>query len=116
MRLKSELYAKEQDDIIYKIINILGITQENNTITLYDIDNNEIIKQQLMNLIPEIRQWFSFGHIYSISNPDKYKRPYISIIRQIPKKHYFFSQKEIGLTVNGIFIRTQQYHFQKVLK
>jgi len=56
MRLKTELYAKEQDDTIDKIIQIIGITTENNTITLYEIDNNEIIKQQLMELIPEIRQ------------------------------------------------------------
>ena len=44
MRLKTELYAKEQDDTIDKIIQIIGITTENNTITLYEIDNNEIIK------------------------------------------------------------------------
>ena len=113
MRIKSELYAKEQDDTIDKIIQIIGITTENNTITLYEIDNNEIIKQQLMELIPEIRTWFSFGHINPVSNPDKYKRPYISILRQIPKKHYIISQKEIGMTINGTFIRTQQYIFQK---
>ena len=34
MRLKTELYAKEQDDTIDKIIQIIGITTENNTITL----------------------------------------------------------------------------------
>jgi hypothetical protein len=39
----------------------------------------------LKNKIPEIRKRFSFGRINPISNPDKYKRPYISIIRQIPK-------------------------------
>ena len=43
MRLKTELYAKEQDDTIDKIIQIIGVTTENNTITLYEIDNNEII-------------------------------------------------------------------------
>lgn len=113
MRLKSELYSKEQDDVIFTIINILGITETNNTITLYEIDNNERIKQQLMGLIPEIRKWFSFAHINPVSNPEKYKRPYITIIRQIPKKHYIFSQKEVGITIQGNFVRTQQYTFQK---
>lgn len=47
MRLKIELYVKEQDDTIDKIIQIIGITTENNTITLYEIDNNEVIKQFL---------------------------------------------------------------------
>ena len=46
MRLKSELYGKEQDSTIDKIIQIIGITEENNTITLHDIDNNETMKQQ----------------------------------------------------------------------
>ena len=55
MRLKSELYAKEQDDTIDKIIQIIGITEENNIIMLHEIDNNETMKQQLMDLIPEIR-------------------------------------------------------------
>jgi len=41
MRIKSELYSKEQDNTIDKIIQIIGITEENNTITLHEIDNNE---------------------------------------------------------------------------
>ena len=72
MRLKTELYAKEQDDTIDKIIQIIGITTEKNTITLYEIDNNEIIKQQLMELIPEIRTWNrdrnSASNIYKIAS------------------------------------------------
>jgi len=113
MRLKSELYKDEQNRTIDKIINILGITQEKNTITLYEIDNNETIKQQLIDLIPVIRKWFSFGHIKPISNPENYKRPYISILRQIPKTKYIITQKEIGMTINDTFIRTQQYIFSK---
>lgn len=113
MRLKSELYKHEQNNTIDKIMNILGITEAKNSITLYEIDNNERIKQQLMELIPEIRKWFSFGYIKPISNPENYKRPYISILRQIPKQNYIFSQKEVGITIQGNFVRTQQYTFQK---
>jgi hypothetical protein len=46
MRVKSQLYSKEQDITISKIITILGITTDNNTITLYEIENNENIKKQ----------------------------------------------------------------------
>jgi hypothetical protein len=112
MRLKSELYDDEQNFIIDKIISILGITVENNTITLYEIDTNETIKQQLMELIPEIRKWFSFGHILPISNPDKYVRPYMSIVRQIPKKKWIISHnKDFRIYKDDTIIRTQQYTF-----
>ena len=40
MRLKSELYKKEQEEICDKIIEILDLP-ETNTITLYELDNKE---------------------------------------------------------------------------
>lgn len=39
MRLKEELYKKEQDEILQKIINIIDLDKEN-SITLYELDNN----------------------------------------------------------------------------
>jgi hypothetical protein len=113
MRLKSELYAKEQDNTIDKIIQIIGITEENNTITLHEIDNNEIMKQQLMDLIPEIRTWFSFAHINPISNPDNYKRPYLTIIKQITKKKWIIDYHDFRIYQEDVIIRTQQYTFTK---
>ena len=113
MRLKSELYAKEQDAVINKIIQIIGITDENNTITLYEIDNNETMKQQLMDLIPEIRRWFSFAHINPISNPDNYKRPYLTIIKQITKKKWEIKYQDFRIYQQQDIIRTQQYIFTK---
>ena len=113
MRLKTELYAKEQDDTIDKIIQIIGITEENNTITLHEIDNNESMKQQLMNLIPEIRTWFSFGRINPISNPDSYKRPHLTIIKQITKKKWDIHYQDFRIYKDDTVIRTQQYTFTK---
>jgi hypothetical protein len=40
MRLKSELYKKEQTEIINNIIEILDLDNENST-TLYELDNNK---------------------------------------------------------------------------
>jgi hypothetical protein len=50
MRLKSELYKKEQEEIISKIITILDL-ENKNTYTLYELDNNENIQKQIMDLI-----------------------------------------------------------------
>ena len=41
MRLKSDLYKKEQEDVIEKIISILDLTNKN-TYTLYELDKNEV--------------------------------------------------------------------------
>ncbi len=58
MRLKSELYKKEQEEIINKIINTLDLTNKN-TYTLYELDKNVEIQNKIMELMPEIRKWFS---------------------------------------------------------
>jgi len=46
MRLKSELYKDEQNKTIDKIIDILGITETKNTITIYEIDNNRTVRMR----------------------------------------------------------------------
>ena len=45
MRLKSELYKKEQDYITDKIISILDLDNKN-TYTLYELDNNKESKKR----------------------------------------------------------------------
>ena len=61
MRLKSELYKTEQNEIVDKIITILDLGNKN-TYTLYELDNNLEIQTKIMDLIPEIRKWFSFNN------------------------------------------------------
>ena len=40
MRKKTELYKKEQDDIIEKLIEMLELDEQMST-TLYELDNNK---------------------------------------------------------------------------
>lgn len=62
MRLKSELYKKEQEEIVDKIITILDL--ENKTeYTLYELDKNKEIQKQIMELIPEIRKYYAFNNM-----------------------------------------------------
>jgi hypothetical protein len=81
MRLKSELYNKEQEEIIDKICNILDL-ENRNIYTLYELDNNVEIQKKIMELIPEIRKWFSFNGIKAVGEPEKIKRPWLSIIKK----------------------------------
>jgi hypothetical protein len=65
MRLKSELYKKEQEEIVDKIISILDL--ENKTeYTLYELDQNEEIQKKIMELIPEIRKYYAFNNLKAV--------------------------------------------------
>jgi hypothetical protein len=111
--LKSELYKKEQEEIIDKIITILDL-ENKNTYTLYELDKNEEIHKQIMDLIPEIRKWFSFNGIKAVGEPNKIKRPWLSIIKHLLKTRYNIESKDFQFTENGKYIRTHVYTFELV--
>jgi hypothetical protein len=111
MRLKSELYKKEQDGIIDKIISILDL-ENKNTYTLYELDKNEELQKQIMELIPEIRKWFAFNNMKAVGEPERIKRPWLSIIKHLIKAKYNIESKDFQFTLDGKYIRTHIYKFQ----
>jgi len=111
MRLKSELYKKEQEEIINKIISILDL-ENKNTYTLYELDKNAEIQNKIMELIPEIRKWFSFNGIKAVGEPSKIKRPWLSIIKHLLKPRYNIESKDFQFTEDGSYIRTHVYNFE----
>jgi hypothetical protein len=113
MRLKSELYKKEQDDIIDKIISILDL-ENKNTYTLYELDKNEKIQKHIMELIPEIRKWFAFNNMKAVGEPDRIKRPWLSIIKNLLKSKYTIENKEHQFKINEKWIKSPIYIFTKV--
>jgi hypothetical protein len=113
MRLKSELYKKEQDDIRYKIISILDL-ENKNTYTLYELDQNEEVQKQIMELIPEIRKWYAFNNMKSVGEPEKIKRPWLSIIKNLLKSKYTIENKEHQFKINEKWIKSPIYIFTKV--
>ena len=113
MRLKSELYKKEQDDITDKIISILDL-ENKNTYTLYELDKNEDMQMQLMELIPEIRKWFAFNNMKAVGEPERIKRPWLSIIKSLTKSKYTIENNEHQFKVNGKWIKSPIYIFTKV--
>lgn len=110
MRLKSELYKKEQDEIIEKIINILDLKNKTEY-TLYELDKNEEIQNKIMELIPEIRKYYAFNNMKAVGEPNKRKRPWLSIIKNLLKPNYNFESIDHRLIENGIEIRTHKYLF-----
>jgi len=114
MRLKSELYKKEQEEIVDKIAKILDL--ENKTeYTLYELDKNEEIQKQIMELIPEIRKYYSFNGIKAVGEPIKIKRPWLSIIKHLIKQKYNMVSLDYHFTEEGNHIRTQKYRFELIM-
>ena len=111
MRLKSELYKKEQDGVVDKIINILDL-ENKKTYTLYELDKNQELQKQIMDLIPEIRKWFSFNGIKAVGEPSKIKRPWLSIIKHLIKSKYKLKSRDFQFTENRKYIRTHIYTFE----
>jgi hypothetical protein len=106
MRLKSELYAKEQEEIAKKIVTILDLSHKS-VYTLYELDNNTIIQETIMALIPEIRKYYSFNGIKAVGEPEQLKRPWLSIIKHLLKSTYNIQCKLIRFGD----VRTQEYRF-----
>jgi len=110
MRLKSELYHQQQTDIRNKLITILDL-EHKNPLVLYELDNNEELQKKIMELIPEIRTFFSFNDMVGVSEPHKTKRPYFCIIKYLLKPIYNITNKEFQLTKEGKRIRSVKYYF-----
>ena len=112
MRLKDELYKNEQENILQQLITILNL-DNGNSITLYDLDNNEIKQQEILNLLPNIRKYFSLSFVKGVKNPELLKRPWLSIIKQLLKKKYDIISHDYRITINNEKIRTKRYIFIK---
>ena len=108
MRLKSELYAKEQEELSSKIISILDLDIDNST-TLYELDNNKEKQQEIMKLIPDIRKYVSYACIKGVREPEKVNRPYLSIIKHLTKPYYHFYNSDTSIVVNDKKVRTKRY-------
>jgi len=114
MKLKSELYKKEQDEIINKIITALELDKDN-SIILYVLDNDKPKQEKILQLIPDIRKYFSFTTIIGASDPEKAKRPYLSIIRQLTKNKYNMLSCDYTIKEEGKeHIKTKKYIFIKI--
>lgn len=113
MKLKSELYKKEQDEITEKILSVLELDKDNGIILL-ELDNDKIKQEKILALIPDIRKYFSFTSSIGASEPDKAKRPYLSIIRQFTKSKYNMLSCDYRIKKDdGKELRTKKYIFTR---
>ena len=58
-RLKCCKFKSEQINITKKLFNILNITETNKMFTKYDLDHNPIIQSQIIDLLSDIKSFFT---------------------------------------------------------
>lgn len=108
MRNKSELFQKKQFELCDNIINILDLNEEN-SVTLYELDNDKNRQENIMKLIPEIKKYFKINSISGITQTHKVKRPWMSIIRHVCRIKYTINNVDYKL--KNLNIRTTKYIF-----
>ena len=65
-----------------------------------------------MDLIPDIRKNFSFNNLKAVGDPERIKRPWLSIIKKLTKEQYTLHKKDYRIyQADGGIIRTILYTF-----
>ena len=107
MRTKlSDKYQAEREVICNKIIEILG----DKTFILCDLDEDIEKQNKILELKPEIQQYFACSTISSFKPNFECKRPYLNIIRSILRKqNYTFVGNDYTVKKNNIPNKTIKY-------
>lgn len=110
MRLKSELYKEEQEKIADEIIKILDLDNDN-SITLYELDNNTNKQEKIMELAPRVRTFFTYTCIMGVKQ--ELKRSWLSIMKHVTKVKYKLISSEVRFQVGDKKVKTVRYYFLK---
>jgi hypothetical protein len=109
MRHKKEvLYRTKQLEIRRIIFNLLKL-DEQQSITLVELDKDLETQHALMELLPQIRQYFSVSKIPTLAKPEQAERPWLAIIKHILSHDYDIFPK----TIHQDGICSMRYFFRK---
>jgi hypothetical protein len=112
MRLKTELYGKEQEDIKVELFALLRL-DKNHSIALYELQKDTEKQQKIMNLLPQIRKFFSVGSTNVFVTPERMERPWLSIVKHMLKSDYEIFSKSVKFKKDEELISTIRYIFRK---
>lgn len=82
---KSEKYKKERQEVLNKLNNILGVTDDNKKFYMYDVDNNEATQKAILNLKNDVELYFGGKSSQIFVKGDETQRSYFSLIKIIYK-------------------------------
>jgi hypothetical protein len=103
MPKKVAQYENERKNILKKIFEILGLDENNNMFGLHKIDNSEIIQNNILELEPEIKKYFTCSEWSCFKRKDKINRRWLSFIK------YIFKDMNINLGKSIIIGKAGNY-------
>jgi hypothetical protein len=81
---KKTKYASERQNLIEKLNKLIGLSDTNNSVFLYELERNEELKKEIEKLISDIKKYFKYGNWGYFSNdPSKCHENHITLIRAI---------------------------------
>ena len=115
MPKKIELFEKERKEILRKIFDIIGVTEENNAFILKEIEKNPTTQKSILELVPSIKKYFNCGK-WNYFSGNNVKNPATSIIRSVLKDmgysiDYKSKQKKLD---NGKTIKFMVHYINKI--
>lgn len=93
---KNEKYSEERKKILNKLLNIMNIDEKNNIFFIDELENDEIKKKQILELICGIKQYFSYCSWVYFSKTDV-PHPFTSLVKSI--------LKDMNIKYNSVSIR-----------
>jgi len=82
---KKDKYPNERQDVLTRLYNILGITETNKIFMFVDLEKSPEKQNQIIALVPDIKQYFAYGEWSYFAKSGTQSRPYISLARSVIK-------------------------------
>ena len=111
MRPKKDIkYKNEQNELIITLFNLLPL-DDTNSFILYTLDQNTELHQQIIDLIPKIKQYFKINNMHSVKKPNNTLRPWLCIIRSVLKLRYTIFITDCFIKIDEKSKKTRKYTF-----
>lgn len=97
-------YVEERKQVLSQMLEILGITEQNNMFSLHKLDGDEEKQARILGLENDIKKYFLCGEWTCFKKKDTAKRRWLSMIKYVVK--------DMGYQINGsnIVSKTDDYN------
>ena len=113
-RNKKTFYSNERENILQQLKNLMNLNNDN-TILLNKLQDNQELKNKLIELTDDIKKYYrcsTWGYFVSVNNGEKGDE--ITLLRSIFKDHdYKIFSKDIITEYLGVKKRYTQLFFSK---
>lgn len=85
MPKKIDQYGPERLEVLNKLLQIIGITEQNNMFSLHKFDNDLAVQNAIIGLESDVKKYFLCGEWSCFKKKDTVKRRWLSLIKYVVK-------------------------------